>query len=187
MFYALYSMKLKTHQITGLHSKNSVLEFEEEQISPLFSRAYQLLWGDWAGREENFYKNTYERIASLSRYTFLSLGGISQKILLKELKQSHRNLENPKVPKILMRNPKLVVTKFQEDSYCLSGYAALDPLRVPKKIYDIIDWFDGTRPNREVLQILKDKKNFNIDSDLLKTLYMFRILISGEQVENVGG
>jgi hypothetical protein len=160
---------------------NGPLTLQEVDDQPPDQKAYRDLWGDWVGREEEFYKETFRLVSALTSKSFEKISGISQKILLEEVKMKQRSLLNPKIPKKLKRNPKLQVEKNGDDSYFLIGYSPLDPFEVSKRVYDLLDFFDGKRTNREACRIVRDQMGANPDKDLLIFLYQSRILVSNEE------
>ena len=87
----------------------------------------------------------------------------------------------PKLPEKLKRNPTLRVEKVSEDIYALTGYSPFDPIRVSKKAYEIIDFFDGKKTNREVLRDIRTEGKYEPTDGLLLSLYQFRILVKEEE------
>jgi Fe-S-cluster containining protein len=143
-------------------------------------KIYEKQWGKWAGREEEFYKETYGLILDLSRDDFDRIAGITQEILLKNLEDKHRDLIHPILPKILRRNPKLVVEKTKQGTYILTSYSPFDPFEVSKRIYDMLDFFDGYRSNKDSCGLILDQLGAEPTEDLLLTLCQFRILTAKE-------
>ncbi|MBW2623079.1 MAG: hypothetical protein JRD68_09260 [Deltaproteobacteria bacterium] len=149
---------------------------DELDNEPLDEKSYQNLWGDWGPRVEDFYKEAYQQVASLTKRDFGNIAGISQKILLKNLEDKQRRLVKPDLPQVLTRNPRLFVTKTGDDSYTLVSYSPFDPIQVPKKIYDALDFFDGRRKNSEVRRLIARESGMELETDLLLSLYQLRIL-----------
>ena len=137
---------------------------------------YKEQWKRWVGREEDFYKESYGLIIGLSRDDFDRIAGITQEILLKDLEDKHRDIILPILPKILRRNPKLIVEKTRQGEYILTSYSPFDPLGVSKRVYDMLDYFDGHQSNEEASRIILDQLGAEPTEDLLLTLYQFRIL-----------
>jgi len=146
-------------------------------------KSFRGLWGDWAPRVEEFYKEAYKLVESLSRPEFENITGISQKILLKNLENKQRQHVKPDLPPILTRNPNLIVKKTGDDSYTLVSYSKTDPIQISKKVYDMLDFFDGTATNTKVQRIIEQETGLKLKKNLLLSLYQLRILVKSESIE----
>jgi len=71
--------------------------------------------------------------------------------------------------------------KNSEDSYFLIGYSPLDPFEVSKRVYDLLDFFDGKRTNQEVYRLIRNNMGVKPNPDLLTSFYQFRILVGNEK------
>jgi hypothetical protein len=176
--YTLYEIGWDPQKIILPETSNTTLTIQEVDDQPPDQKTYRDLWRDWVDREEEFYKKTFRMVSALTPRAFEKLAGISQKILLEELKVKQKNLLQPKLPKILKRNPSLRVEKKGDDSYYLIGYSPFDPLEVSKRVYDILDFFDGRRPLREACRLIRQHMGAMPDQDLLISLCQFRMLVN---------
>lgn len=84
------------------------------------------------------------------------------------------------LPKISRRNPNLIIEKTKQEKYILTSYSPYDPIEVSKRIYDMLDFFDGYRSNKDACRLILDQLGAEPTEDLLLTLYQFRILIPEE-------
>lgn len=179
--YSLYKMGLNLQKVIFAHSSSEALTAQELDELPPDPKAYEAIWGEWVGHEEDFYKNTCFLVGALDREGFGQLTGITHQILLEDLGRKRRNLLNLRPSNMLKRNPKLEVEKLTEDRYALIGYSPLDPIEVPKKVYDMLDFFDGKRSNEEACRLIRQDIGVEPAEDLLYSLYQFRILVDDEQ------
>ena len=179
--YSLYKMGLDLQKVINAASSNDVIKAQELDELPPDPVAYKAIWGEWAGHEEDFYKESFLLVQALDGEEFEQISGITQRILLDDLSKKLRNLVNPKLSNRLKRNPKLEVEKLSENRYALIGYSPLDPIEVPKKVYDMLDFFDGKKTNDEVCRLIRQDMNIEPAEDLLCSLYQFRILVDNEQ------
>jgi len=179
--YTLYKMAWDPQKIILPEFPSDLLTLEEVDDHPPDPKTYQNLWGKWAGCEEDFYKETFRLVSVLTPKTFEKISGISQKVFLEEVKMGQKNLLNPRLPKKLKRNSKLQVVKNSEDSYFLIGYSPLDPFEVSKRVYDLLDFFDGKRTNQEVYRLIRNNMGVKPNPDLLTSFYQFRILVGNEK------
>jgi hypothetical protein len=179
--YILNKMGWDPQKIILPEPPNGPLTLQEVDDQPPDPKTYRDLWGDWVGREEDFYKETFRLVSALTPKAFEKISGISQKVLLEEVKMRQKSLLNPKLPKILKRNPKLQVEKNRDDSYFLIGYSPLDPFEASKRIYDLLDFFDGKITNKEACRLIQKDMGAEPEEDLLLSLYQLRVLVSNEE------
>jgi hypothetical protein len=160
---------------------------EELDELPTPDRVYRRLWGEWVGREEDLYEETYRMVAALTPDEFARIAGVRQTVVLQELERAYLAMTDPKPPAVLKRNARLVVEKMSDGAYLLAGYSPFDPLRVSGKLYEILHFFDDRQPNDAVLRALRRQGLPEPDDDLLLLLYQNRILVpAGNPVAETG-
>ena len=179
--YALFKMGWDPSKIDRNKPVERHLTVEELDEKPLGNKDYRLLWGEWEGREEDFYKDTFKIIRDISSIDFERITGISQTVMLEELKQSYKKIMNNEPPGILKRNPKLQVKSRGEDSVILICYSPFDPVEVPNSVYEMLDSFDGKRTNEDVFSMLLEQGKKIPDEELLLYLYRLRILTTDDE------
>lgn len=180
--YALQKKRWDPQKNIPPEFSDGPLTLREVDDQPSDPKTYRDLWGDWAGREEDLYKETFRLVSALRPKSFEKISGISQKILLEEVKMRQRDLLKPKLPKILIRNPNLHAEKKGDDSYHLVGYSLLDPFMVSKRVYDLLDFFDGRRTLKETCRLIRQHRGAAPDKELLTLLCQYRILLSTKEV-----
>jgi len=180
--YALQKMRWDPQKIIRPESSDGPLTLREVDDQPPDPKTYRDLWGDWAGREQDLYKETFRLVSALTPKSFEKISGISQIILLEEVKMRRRHLSKPNLPKILKRNPNLIVEKKGDDSYYLVGYSALDPFMVSKRVYDLLDFFDGRRTLKEACRLIQQHGGAAPDEELITLLCQYRILLNTKEV-----
>ena len=180
-YYTLFKMGRDPRDIILSDSSNTLLKVEELDDKPLNHKAYRSLWGDWVGREEDFYQETYSIVQAMTRDDFDHITGINQTVMLEDLKVKHKILSTTKPPEILKRNPELQIKKMDENSCFLIGYSPRDPVEVSRRLYEILDFFDGERSNEEVYRLIRKQDKAVPSEDLLLSLYRLRILVNGEK------
>ncbi|MBN1293498.1 MAG: hypothetical protein JXB48_16785 [Candidatus Latescibacteria bacterium] len=178
--FVLHNTGFESHQIIRIESQDNPLTIEELDDLPPDKETYRSIWGEWGGREEELYRESYRLITELTPEKFDYIEGIAQKIQRENIIKAYKRMMEPQLPEKLMRNPFLRVSKTGDESYALVGYSSLDPLEVPKRIYDMIDYFDGIHSNDKICELIRDRMNIQPSEDLLITLYQFRILIENK-------
>jgi len=177
-------LELYTLQKTGFDASHIILEKKEvRQLSSLEidekksdQKTYEGVWGKWAGKEEEFYRETYSIVKGLNRQRFKSLSGIVGEVLLRDVMKKWQKIMRPILPAVLKRNPRLIVEKTGDDEYTLIAYSGFDPVTVSGRVYRMIDFFDGKKTNKEVCgEVLKRTKT-EPSHELLLSLFQMRVL-----------
>jgi len=176
--YTLYKMGWDAQNIILLTSDRPLTP-EELDDKPLKPKDYQTLWGDWDGREEEFYIKTFAIVQTMTRRDFDHITGITEMVQLEVMKVGHKSIVTKEPPSTLKRNPDLKVKSIDDESCVLIGYPSHDPVEVSRRVYDNLEYFDGTRTNEDVVQLLRKKNKAVPDEELLLMLYRLRILIKG--------
>jgi len=138
---------------------------------------YAGLWGDWLGRESEFYAACYELVRKLERTEFENLGGIKQKLELDRLDKRYLAMHEPKLPDPMLKNPGLRITRDGEASYVVTSYSGSDPMRLRKTVFDLLEEFDGRRATAEVRDGILKQSGLWISDSLLTKLYQHRMLV----------
>jgi hypothetical protein len=179
--HALRALGLDVDRIDASQVSESELDARALDDTPLDDESYAALWHDWAGREEELYSAAYEVTRALDRASFEQLGGIRLRLALERLDKRYRDMREPAVAEMLLKNPALRVTRTRDGSYIVVGYVGTDPLRVKKTLYDLLDDFDGRRSNAEVRSAILARGGDWISDSLLVKLYQHRILIAASE------
>lgn len=172
--YALLELGWPPAQILQVGSNATPLTLEALEERP--AKDYRVLWGEWAGREEDLYRESYRLVSQLSQDDFERLMGVSQQLLLAFLKETRTAVVAPQVPERLMRNPALLARKLANGKYLLSTEAG--SYIVSSAAYQSLEWFDGTRTNHDVATQYQQQTQIAMRDSFLLTFYRHRILIN---------
>jgi len=149
---------------------------EELDRQPLPAKVYRARWKHYAGREETYYREAHALIARLSRSEVDAIAGVRVRARLMQLTALYGAIREPLVPLRLKRNPRLYVERAKDGTFTVEAYSSMDPSRMPAKLYDTLDAFDG-RPSSEVRAELKAEGRAYPSEALLRGLYQHRVLI----------
>ncbi|SLM29141.1 conserved hypothetical protein [Desulfamplus magnetovallimortis] len=176
--FAMYNLNCNPENIENLVSNEQPgpLSLGDLDDLPLDRNRYLSQWGKWAGREIEFYKKCYELVLKMTRPQFEEITGITQKINLAVVKSKYSDLFSTDLPRVLKKNSSMVEEKIEGDQYLIMGYSMIDPFLVPKKLYEILSFFDGNQDVEATCKMIKEHTGFVPDHDLLVELYRFRIL-----------
>jgi len=174
--YPLLEMGLDLPEPENDRGKQKPLTLEELDDLPLPQSEYAALWGDWSGREEEFYLETYRIVAPLDRHTFKNIEGTGQKYLLRDVEKKFEAMMSAPVPEKLQRNVALNTIKLPGDFNLLTAYSPFDPLKLSGRLNACLHYFDGSRSNSDVIGIVRKELGISLSPHILQKLYRFRIL-----------
>jgi hypothetical protein len=137
--------KIKTEAVT---TASFNIEDEKGNIN---DTNYTELWGEWVGREEEFYKKSYNIINSMDAATFKRITGLKREILEIAIRDTQQNVQLNILPAILLLNPEVTVEKGKD------GYTRLVLGEVSAEIttvlYYLVRGFNGNRNTVAVFQL----------------------------------
>ena len=160
-----YFLKISLDLNVGQNSR-----LTHQELDGLPPDSYEKIWGKWKGREDEFYKWTFQKVNEMSKSTFNEICGIRQKVLLKSLEMQRTEMLD--IPEYL---------KVQEDWLPREGeknkpihYRSIDiQFELPSQV---LNAFNEGKPKSEIIKNLNEKEGIEIDDTLLLSLYHYRIL-----------
>ena len=136
--------------------------------------SYDALWGKWRGREKELFV-ACSKIANELRWSdIVKIGGVRLELLSRLLLDAYDALVSEQVPP-RVRQRQLKVVYSSAESAELVGYSNIDPLRVPKKLLDVLHHFDG-RPTDETLDEIDEQHGLCIAPGVVRKLVDFELL-----------
>jgi Fe-S-cluster containining protein len=137
--------KIKTEAVA-----TTDLNIEDEQGN-IIEENYKKLWGDWAGREEEFYIKCFEIVSKVDAETFKRITGIKHEILEAAILDTHKEFLKNVLPEKLKVHPEVISENGEE------GYTKLKlgevSAKIPSVIFPIIRGFNGKRSTVEVFHL----------------------------------
>jgi len=132
-------------------------------------------WGRWRGRERELYRAAAALVAELDWPEVLRLAGGSGAALARVTRDAHRALLAEDVPERLVAAPLRVIAAGR-DHVRVAAYSDLDPLDLPRILFDVLPSFDG-RPTADVLRAIRVDKRLNVQTALVRRLVDFGVLV----------
>jgi hypothetical protein len=133
------------------------------------------LWGNWHGRVEEFYQHCAHLVDALSWNEVRAIGGVEVNILVRLLLDAYGKLMSDEIPERLKTGAVRIVG-LTKDGCRIISYSDYDPLDVPKRLVEVLGYFDG-RPRTEALAAITAAEGIKLDETLVRKLTDFRILI----------
>lgn len=135
---------------------------------------YQRLWGEWHGREHEWFQACAERVNALTWADVLRVCSPALRVQAKLLVQRYEALVNPALPAQLKLN-NLNITKLEGASMHLGTYSSLDPLQMPRALLAALPHFDGRDVDAVVAEVV-EKEKLRLTPSLLQKLVDFGVL-----------
>jgi hypothetical protein len=153
----------------------------EDLDGQLIAPAYRALWGNWLGREREFYVRCAEIVNALSWDDVMRLAGTELEMLSRLVVDAYAELTADDVPERL-RSRRLAVVYTSAERACLIGYSNLDPLSVPKALVDSLHCFDG-RPTEEAMRAVAEDHRVRMSRGAVRKLVDFGVLEAIDETE----
>lgn len=135
-----------------------------------------VLWGRWAGRETDFYRECAHRVQGLCWSDVRTICGPHLAVAERMLKESYAQLRSGDLPQRLRAAP-FQVLHAREDSFQLVCSNMLDPIDVPRALVQSLHYFDG-RPTLHALAAIAADTGFDVQDSTVRTLVDFGVLRS---------
>jgi hypothetical protein len=144
---------------------------------------YRRLWGNWGGREIEFYQACARLVESLTWRQVEEKCGPRVGILSGLVRDAYTHLASSAMPERL-RMKQVCFTGFREGNYKVTTYSEYDPLLMSERLVPVLRYFDG-RPTEEALQAIFVEQGLRLDSSLVRRLVDFEILEACDPEKNL--
>jgi hypothetical protein len=135
---------------------------------------YRKLWGEWTGREADFYGACARLVEPLTWEQVEQISGPRVRILAGLVRDAHVHVGSDAIPERL-RLGQLQFVGIEGDSYRVISYSQYDPLLMPEKLARVLRYFDG-RPTEEALEAIVAKEGVRLDLGLVRRMLDFGVL-----------
>jgi hypothetical protein len=133
------------------------------------------LWGKWAGREAEFYRECARLVNALDWPKVIAIGGAEIQICARVLREAYGKLMSEEIPARLKLGAIQVVG--MDRDYCrITSYSGYDPVSIPRQLIDVLDYFYGL-PTDEAITGIAEAEGLTIHPALVRKLTDFGILV----------
>jgi hypothetical protein len=139
-------------------------------------KKYAALWGDWRGREAEFFRRSAQLVDGLSWTEVLALSGPNARAYAQLTQHAYAQLLSDDVPPAL-ETGSFQLVHIQRGTTRVSSYNSYDPIDIPAVVMELLPYFDG-RPTEEALAGIAEERGFNIEPDLLRKMVDFGLLVA---------
>jgi hypothetical protein len=138
--------------------------------------SYKRTWGNWFGREVEFFVECSRLVNPLSWSDVLSVTGPEVRAWARLTQDAYRDLTSHDIPSSLKAGPMHLV-RITRDVARVSTYSAFDPVDIPTEVIESLHYFDG-RKTDEALAAIAAEKGIRLDPSLVSKMVDFGLLVS---------
>jgi hypothetical protein len=135
---------------------------------------YRKLWGEWAGREIDFYRDCGRLVEPLTWDQVEQISGPRVRILAELVRDAYASLGSQAIPERL-KVGRLAFVGVEGNTYRVVSYSQFDPLLMPEKLATVLHYFDG-RPTEEALESILAQQGVRLDLGLVRRMVDFGVL-----------
>ncbi len=144
----------------------------DNRVSP---KVYAEVWGEWRGREVEFYGRCADLVAPLCWSEVLAICGPEARACERVTRHAYERLTSEEVPQRLEVGAFQLV-RVQRKVARVSSYSSYDPLDVPAAVMEVLPYFDD-RPTDEALAAIEEERGLRLEPDLVRKLVDFGLLV----------
>jgi hypothetical protein len=161
-------------ELTRPRDQPEVSELEGEVDAP----RYRKLWGEWAGREAEFYRACAALVDPLTWPRVESICGPRVRVLAGLVRDAYENLMSDAIPDRLKLG-SVRLAGAVEGKLRISTYSEYDPLLIPQELASALRYFDG-RPTEDALAAILSEEGHRLGPALVRRMLDFGILAASE-------
>ena len=139
-------------------------------------QVHKTVWGNWAGREQEFYRACHRLVKPLTWKDVTMIGGPKLGICEKLLRQAYTNLLADELP-VSLKVGSFKILHIGPEFHRIQTYSPLDPIDIPRTLMNVLHYFDG-RETDDALRIIALKTGLQLDESLIRKLVDFEVLVS---------
>jgi hypothetical protein len=157
--------------------KDNALTLEDIEDLPPKDSDYKAWWGNWVGREEEFYLKCHEWVRGLDPQAFARNVDESKsgQEALKTLIAKYEVLESKVLPTHLIRNPRMKETHVG-DKVVVTSYHRFDSFSLDKDLFEVLEAFKADQSLAENLERLKREEGIELEPELIDFLFAAGVL-----------
>jgi hypothetical protein len=139
---------------------------------------YRAIWGNWVGREREFYRECASLVSALSWKRIVTLCGPELQIYVKLVQEAYQNLLSEEVPEVLELG-KVQINRRGTQTSQVTSYSPIDPLELPNILTDVLHYFNASS-TAEVVETIAEQENIKLHDSIIRKLVDFKILVEPE-------
>ncbi len=166
LFPALGSMR--ANQRLDVSQVDGILDYEQQQI----------VWGEWLGHEEEFFKACAQLVNALTWSEVVAVCGPKVQAHAQLTVEAYRKLIADHLPARLKVGNFKIIQMGAEQCRVVS-YSGYDPMDMSQRLLRVLGYFDG-RPTAAARQAILEQEQLKLNDALLRRLVDYGVLVSGD-------
>jgi hypothetical protein len=138
-------------------------------------KTYARVWGEWLGREHEFFVRCAELVSPLSWAEVLAIGGPEARAYARLTERAFGRLTSDEIPPTLNVG-SFELVQIRRGRTRVNTYSEYDPLDIPGAVMELLPYFDG-RPTVDVLAAIADERGISVDAALVRKMADFGLLV----------
>jgi len=183
---ARFSMKFVDPTVKEPVLERMTLTAEDvEDLAPK-DADYAVYWGNWVGREEEFYIACYRHAMSITPNEFnINIDDTPDgRGMLGRLTAKYDAIPSAELPRSLVRATNLK-KRVNDETVVVTSYNPYDAFSVEKELFDVIGMFKADQTVEENLARLDKDHDVQLAPELLHYLFVHGLLVAPEPVKEV--
>jgi Fe-S-cluster containining protein len=137
--------------------------------------SYAKLWGNWLGREHEFFIKCARLVDPLTWNEVLTVTGPEVRAWARLTEDAYRRLTSDEIPPALKAGSMQLVRLTRETTR-VGTYSTFDPIDIPSVVMESLHYFDG-RPTDDAISAIADEKGIRLDPSLVRKMVDFAVLV----------
>jgi hypothetical protein len=164
-----------------LPSRRDKTVFTPQELDEVVDeKTHRALWGNWAGREAEFYRECGRLVSALSAQRALEIGGAEAALRLRIARQAYRALLSTDLPRAA-RPGNFRVQPLGDGQAQIVSYSECAPLLLPTDVLNLLPYFEG-RTVDNALKMIEEQEQTEMEPALVRKLLDFEILVEEKQI-----
>jgi hypothetical protein len=139
---------------------------------------HKQIWGQWCGREAEFFVKCAELVERLSWDDVLAICGPQAHAYARLTKKTFARLVADEIPPALTTG-SMQITQIEQEATRVTTYSSLDPVEVPNIVMALLPHFDG-RPTSDAVDAIAAKTGVRLEPTLIRKMVDFGLLIPAD-------
>jgi len=137
------------------------------------------LWGEWLGREVEMFRASARLMEGADVVEVLRRSGPDARIRVELVRAAWQRLNDDRLPMSLRAGP-LRVIRVDGRTCRLTTYSGLDPVEVPRDLFDALSYFEG-RSTEDARAAMSREGGLTLSTSLIRKMVDFGVLVSSDE------
>ena len=133
------------------------------------------IWGEWPGREVEYFHRCAEAVDPLSWERALAICGPGARAYARLTRRAFGRLTSNDPPAALVVGPTKIA-EMRAGVARITTYSRYDPVDAPAIVMELLPYFDG-RPVAEAVAAMAEERGIRVEKNLIRKMVDFELLV----------